>query len=115
MAMLGAGGAMGSVFGATMRMVTESQQRGHVAVGHEPHVTALAPVTAVGSAEGHMGFAQHRDAAGAAVSAPHVQARLVDKSRHGWARLSGCSTRLPMNRWELLDFPNPLISKKPPC
>ena len=68
--------------GPAVGVVLEGEQRGHVAVGDHPDVAALAAVTAVGTALGHVGLASDRDATGAAVAAPHVDLTLVDESGH---------------------------------
>ena len=46
----------------------EGEQRGHVAVGHQPDVAAVAAVAAVGAALGDVGLAAERDRARAAVA-----------------------------------------------
>ena len=70
------------LLGAAVRMVAEGEQRGDVAVGHEPDVAALAAVAAVRPAHGDVGLPPERDAARAAVAAAHVQLRLVDELGH---------------------------------
>src|SRR5207244_9376855 len=64
------------------RMVLEREQRRDVAIGDEPHVAALASVTAVGSALGDVRLAPERHRAGAAVACLHMETALVDEARH---------------------------------
>ena len=80
--------------GPAVGMVAEGEQRGHVAVGDQPDVAALAAVAAVGPALGHVRLAAERDAAGAAVAAPHVELALVDESGHD-AAAYGVHRRCP--------------------
>ena len=77
--------AVGARTGPAVRMVAKRQQRGDVAVGDQPHVTAGAAVTAVGAAFGHVRLPPERDAAGAAVAATNVQVGFVDEGAHGTA------------------------------
>ena len=74
--------AVGAAAGPAVGVVAEGEQRGHVAVGDEPDVAAVAAVAAVGAALGDVGLAPERDAARAAVAALHVEAALVDELRH---------------------------------
>ena len=68
--------------GPAVRVVAERQQRGHVVVGDQPDVAALAAVAAVRAAEGHRALAPERHAARAAVAAAHVELALVDELGH---------------------------------
>ncbi len=63
-------------------MIAEGQERRHVVVGHEPHVTAVAPVAAIRAAEGHGTLAAEADTARAAVATASVQLALVDELGH---------------------------------
>src|SRR5262245_6555707 len=63
-------------------MVTEGEQRGDVAVGHEPDVAAIAPVAAVGSALVDVRLPPERDGPGPAVAPLHMEAALVDEPGH---------------------------------
>ena len=72
--------AVGARLRLAVGMVAEREQRGHVAVGLQPDVTALASVTAIGSALGHVGLAAHRDRAGTTVATLDVELRLVDEA-----------------------------------
>ena len=65
--------------GPAVRVVAEGQQRGHVAVGDQPDVAALAAVAAVGAAPGDVRLAPEGDAARAAVAASDVEAAFVDE------------------------------------
>src|SRR5205085_6237120 len=73
----------------TVGMVGEGDQGGHVAVGGQPDVAALAAVAAVGTAPVDVGLPAERDRAGAAVAAPQVDHRLVGEIRHRWLGLPG--------------------------
>ena len=70
---------MDAVVGATVRVVAEGEQRGDVAVGDQPHVAALAAVTAVRAAERHGPSRRNDDTAGAAVATADVQLRFIDE------------------------------------
>ncbi len=74
--------AVHAVAGPAVGMVAERQQRGHVAIGHQPDVAALAAVAAVGAAERHGALTTERDAAGSAVAAAYIQLRFVDEPAH---------------------------------
>ena len=74
--------AVHAVLRPAVRVVAECQQRGHVAVGDEPDVAALATVAAVGTTEGHRAFAAERHTASSAVASAYVQLRFVDKPAH---------------------------------
>ena len=74
--------AVDAVAGAAVGVVAERQQRGHVVVGDEPDVAALAAVAAVRSAEGDRTLPAERHAARAAVAAAHVELALVDELGH---------------------------------
>ena len=71
--------AVRAVGGPPVGMVAERQQGGDVAVGHQPHVAALAAVAAVGPAPGDVGLAPEGDAARAAVAASDVEPAFVDE------------------------------------
>ena len=80
--------AVHAVVRSPVRVVAEGDERRDVAVGHEPHVAALAAVAAVGSAERDRTLAPERHAAGTAVATTYVQLGLVDESAHrNWSRL----------------------------
>ena len=66
-----------------MGVVAEGEQRRDVAVGHEPDVTALAPVAAVGTAHHDGSLPAEADAAGAAVTSTDIELGFVDKGGHG--------------------------------
>jgi hypothetical protein len=82
LAMSAATRTMGAVACYPVRMVPKPQQRCHVAIGFEPNVTTIAPVAAVGSTQGHVGFASRRHATGAAVSGARTQIAFVNEVRH---------------------------------
>src|SRR6185312_7216440 len=63
-------------------MVPEAQQGGHVVVGHQPDVAAVAPVPTVGTAPGDVRLPPERDRPGSAVAGLHMDLRLVDEARH---------------------------------
>ena len=75
--------------GPAVGVVAEGEQRGHVAVGDEPDVAALAAVAAVGAAVDDRALPPEADAARAAVAAADVQPALVDEGGHGRSRLPG--------------------------
>ena len=68
--------------GTPVGMVAEGEQRRHVAVGDQPHVAALAPVSPVGPAPWHVVLTPERHRAGAAVTGLDVQPGLVDEAGH---------------------------------
>ena len=74
--------AVDAVAGPPVGVVAERQQRGHVVVGDEPDVAALAAVAAVRAAHRHRTLAPERHAARAAVAAAHVELALVDELGH---------------------------------
>src|SRR5690606_34753193 len=74
--------AVGAVLTTAERVVPERQQGRHVVVGDQPHVAAAAAVPAVGTTAGHVGLPTERHRAGAAVSALHMEAALVDELGH---------------------------------
>ena len=71
-----------AIAGGAVRVVLEGEQRGDVAVGHEPHVAAAAPVAAVGAAPGNVRLAAERHAAGTAVARLDVDLGFVKESGH---------------------------------
>lgn len=73
---------VGAALGPTVGMVLERQQRGDVAIGHEPDIAASATVATVRTTLGDMGFASKRHTAGAAIAAPNIQLAFVDESGH---------------------------------
>ena len=81
------------LLGPAVRVVAERQQRGHVVVGDEPDVAALAAVAAVRAAEGDRTLAPERHAARAAVAAAHVELALVDELGHRTNATGGLRSR----------------------
>jgi len=63
-------------------VIAKSQQRRHVAVGHQPDVAALAAVATIGSTHGNGTFTAERHASGSPVAGAHVQLALVDELAH---------------------------------
>jgi hypothetical protein len=63
-------------------MVAECEERRDVPVGAQDDVAALAAITAVGSALGHVRLAPERDRARATVPAAQVHLHLVDEVTH---------------------------------
>ena len=74
--------AVDAVVGPPVGMIVEGQERRHVVVGHEPHVTAVAPVATIRAAEGHGTLTAEADTARAAVTTASVQLALVDELGH---------------------------------
>ena len=66
----------------SVRVIAKSQQRRHVAVGHQPDVAALAAVATIGSTHGNRTFTAERHTAGPSVAGAHVQLALVDELAH---------------------------------
>jgi len=73
---------MGGIACAAVRVIAEREERGHVAVGAQPYVTAIASVTAVGTAPGHVCLSAERHRAGAAVAPSYVGCGFVDEPGH---------------------------------
>ena len=78
--------AVHAVTGATVRMIAKREQRRDVAVGDEPDVATLSAIAAVGATHDDRPLATERDAACAAVAAPHIQLRFINKSGHSVVR-----------------------------
>ena len=72
--------AVGAVGGDAVGMITEGQQRRNVAVGLEPHRTAVATVATVGPTERHVGLPSKRDTTGAAVASTEAQSCIRQRS-----------------------------------
>lgn len=68
--------------GAPVGMVAEGDQRGGVAIRHQPDVATLATVTAIGTTHRRVCLTSERHRAGATVSATHVQTTFVHELRH---------------------------------
>ena len=81
--------AVGAAGGAAVGVVAEGEERGHVAVGDEPDVAALAAVAAVGAAVDDRTLPPEADAARPAVAPADVEPALVDEGGHGRSRLPG--------------------------
>lgn len=73
---------MGTAIGPTMRMVSKREQRGHIAVCHEPDVAALTAVSTIGTTARHKLLATEGNTARSAISPTNVQTTLIDKPRH---------------------------------
>jgi hypothetical protein len=71
--------AVAAVARPSVGMVVERPQGSHAGIGDQPHVAALAPVTAVGSASRDVGLPPERHSAGPAVTPPGAELRLVDE------------------------------------
>ena len=56
----------------TVRMVTKSQERGHIAVCDHPHIATLTTVAAIWAAHSLRTFATKRHTACSAVTGPHI-------------------------------------------
>ena len=87
---------MDAVGGPAERVVPEAEQRRLVDRGHEPHVAAVTPVAAVGTAPVHVGLAAPRDRSGSPVAGARVELRLVDEAGHGGKAYEPSSRRA---RW----------------
>ena len=74
--------AVYAVGGPTEGVVTESEQRGLVHRGHEPHVPAVTTVAPVGATAVHMGLPAPRHRTGPPVPGACVQLGLVDEAGH---------------------------------
>ncbi len=74
--------AVGAALGLEVVLEAILDERRHTGVGLHDHVAAVAAVTAVGTALGHMGLAAEGHAAGTAVAALHVDTNLIDKHRN---------------------------------
>ena len=74
--------AVDAVVGSAVRVIAERQERRHVVVGDQPHVAAVAAVTAVRAADGDGTLAPEADTARAAVTTASVQLALVDELGH---------------------------------
>src|SRR5437588_11425790 len=74
--------AVAALLGPAMGVVPEGQQRGHVPVGHQPHVSAGAAVAAVRAAAGDVGLTPEADGARAAVAPLDVELGLVRELGH---------------------------------
>jgi hypothetical protein len=79
--------AVGAAGRPPVRVVAERQQRGDVAVGHQPHLAPAAAIASVGAAVGDRTLAAEADAARATISAADVESTLVDEAGHGRSRL----------------------------
>ena len=79
--------AVGTTGRPPVRMVAEGQQRGDVAVGHQPDLAAAAAIASVGAAVGDRTLPAEADAARAPVPAADVESALVDEGGHGRSRL----------------------------
>jgi len=72
-----------AIGGAAERMIPETEQRRLVHGRDQPHVAAVAPVSAVRAAPIDMGLAAPRDRPGSPVAGARMQLGLVDESGHG--------------------------------
>jgi hypothetical protein len=66
-----------------MGVIPKRDQRGDVAIGHQPDIAAAATVTAIGTTPTDIGLTTEGHTTGAPVAAPHVEAALVDELGHG--------------------------------
>jgi hypothetical protein len=64
--------AVYSVTCPSVRVVTEREQRGRIAVCNQPHVATLTAIAAIGSTKGHWSFTTEADTACAAVSTADI-------------------------------------------
>jgi hypothetical protein len=69
-----------AVAAPAMRMILESQQRGDIAVGHQPNIASRPAISPVGAALGHMSLATKRHRACPAVTSLYVKLSLIDES-----------------------------------
>jgi len=74
--------SMHAVTGTSVRVVSESEQRGHIVVGNQPDVAAIAAVAAVWAAVHHRTLPPERHASGPSVTSAEVQLTFVDELRH---------------------------------
>ena len=66
-----------------MRVIAKGQQRSHIAISHQPDVSALATVAAIGPTAGDVRFTSEGHTAGAAVASANIELDLVDESGQG--------------------------------
>ena len=93
-------GAVCPAVGLAVGVVTERQQRRHVAIRHEPDVAAVAAVAAVGAAPVDVRLAPERHAAGATIAALDVEATLVHEVRHRARIGAGGADTVPRHSYD---------------
>jgi dGTPase len=74
--------AVYSAFRSAVRVVSEPQQRGHVVIGDEPHMTTASTVATVGAPVHHRTLSAETHAARATITTTYVQLAFIDKGAH---------------------------------
>ncbi len=92
-----------TVGGPPEGMVTKPKERRHVVVRQQPDIAAIAAVTAIGAAFGHVRFTAKRHRARATVPGLGMNLRFIDEPGH--ARV--CRTTPPRRAFTLRSRPSP--------
>ena len=73
---------MHTVGGTAERVIPETQQRRLVHGCHQPDISAVTPVAAIGTTTVHMGLPAPRDRSGSSITSARVQLGLVNEAGH---------------------------------